>query len=231
MVEDNFQIKGISQGLLVSFSSISWERIKESLICRIDENPDFFKGARIAIDIGENSVKSAELSKLRDLLSSREIILWAVISKSDITLQTAKMLGLSTSIGEKKQQEKQKSNNTFFEGDSAVWVEKTLRAGYKVETKCHVVIFGDVNPGAEIISAGSIMVWGRLSGAVHAGADGNDKSVVVALEMEPTSLKINNIVANPSVKKKKKVPEIAKIQENQVIIENWENNKNHRGDL
>lgn len=231
MAENFIQFKGISQGLLVTISETTWKKASELLISKIDESPDFFKGARIALDIGELSIKSLELSKLRDLLSKREITLWAILSQSETTLQTARLLGLSVELGTKTQREKAKTDNSIFEGESAVWIEKNLRAGYKIETKCHVVVVGDVNPGAEIISGGNIMVLGRMSGSVHAGADGNSSAKVMALVLEPTNLMINQISAAPIEKKKKKQPEIARLQNNEIIIEGWENLRNHRGVL
>jgi septum site-determining protein MinC len=141
------------------------------------------------------------------------------------------MLGLSTNLGVHQNVQKQKKGSTVFEGDSAVWVEKTLRAGYKVETKCHVIVMGDVNPGAEIISAGNILVWGRLSGSVHAGADGDQGAKVMALNMVPTGLQIGDRVALISAKKRKSQPEVAYVFENEIIIDGWDTQKNHKGDL
>ena len=231
MNEEKIVIKGIAEGLLITLRDCPWKEAKNLVISRIDEKGTFFKGARIALDVGDVSLKAAELGKLRDELSEQGITIWAVISKSEITIKTAQVLGLSTELGVPKNYEKQKQSSTFFEGESAVWVEKTLRAGYKVETRCHVVVMGDVNPGAEIISAGNIIVWGRLSGSVHAGADGNKKARVLTLEMDPTGLQIAQIAAAPRLKKRKKQPEIASIFENEIIIESWDIHKNHRGDL
>jgi septum site-determining protein MinC len=229
VTDEKIQIKGVSEGLLVTVRNLPWIEVNTQIISKIDISPDFYKGAKIILDVGELSLKAIELGKLRDTLSERGISLSTVISNSSVTLTTAEVLGLSTKFGVHQIREKQIKSSNFFEGDSAVWVEKTLRAGYKVETKCHVVVLGDVNPGAEIISAGNIMVWGRLSGSVHAGVDGNANAKVMALELEPTGLQINQIAASPINKKKKSQPEIAFILENQIIIEGWNIKKNRRG--
>jgi septum site-determining protein MinC len=229
--EEKIQIKGISEGLLVTLREDRWKDAQELIISRIDQKAEFFQGAKIAVDVGEISLKAADLGKLRDELSTRGISLWAVLSRSETTISTAQILGLSTDLGVNQNIQKQKKGSTVFEGDSAVWVEKTLRAGYKVETKCHVVVMGDVNPGAEIISAGNILVWGRLSGSVHAGADGDQGAKVMALNMVPTGLQIADRVAQMSAKKRKKQPEVAYIFENEIIIDGWDTQKNHRGDL
>jgi septum site-determining protein MinC len=229
--EEKIQIKGISEGLLVTVKDNPWNDAKELVKLKIDDNPDFFHGARIVLDVGDIPIKAAELGKMRDELSARSITLVAVLSKSPVTLQNAQVLGLSTYLGVRQDYAKKKTSSNYFEGDAAVWVERTLRAGYKVETKCHVVVMGDVNPGAEIISAGNVIVWGRLSGSVHAGADGNLESRVMALELEATNLQIAQIVAVPITKKKKKQPEIAYISKNEIIIEGWDIRKNNRGEV
>jgi septum site-determining protein MinC len=225
--EKNIQIKGISDGLLVTLRENPWNEAKKLVISRIDEKETFFQGAKIALDVGSLSLKAADLGKFRDELSGRGITLWAVMSNSDVTLNTAQILGLSTQLSVRQNHEKEKTSSTFFEGDSAVWVEKTLRAGYKVETKSHVVVMGDVNPGAEIISAGSILVWGRLCGSIHAGADGNRQAQVLALEFEAMNLRIAEFIASPLLKKKKGQPEFAHIQDNAIVIDNWIHRKIH----
>ena len=225
MSEEQILIKGISDGLLVTVRENPWKEAKALVFEKIDEKETFFKGARFAIDVGSLSLKAADLSKFRNDLSDRGITLWAILSNSDVTINTAQMLGLATQLSVRQNHEKQKQSSTFFEGDSAVWVEKTLRAGYKVETKCHVIVMGDVNPGAEIISAGNILVWGKLGGSVFAGADGDRAARVFALELDPINLRISDVIANPLNKKRKKQPEMAIIKENEIIIESWDTRK------
>lgn len=225
MSEEKIQIKGISEGLLVTVKDNPWSDARDLVTLKIDENPEFFSGAKIVLDVGDVPIKAAELGKIRNELSERGVTLTTVLSKSPATLQNAQALGLSTYLGVRQDYAKKKSSSNYFEGDAAVWVERTLRAGYKVETKCHVVVMGDVNPGAEIITAGNVVVWGRLSGSVHAGADGNLDAKVMALELEATNLQIAQIVAVPITKKKKKQPEIAYISKNEIIIEGWDTRK------
>ena len=58
-----------------------------------------------------------------------------------------------------------------------------------------MIVLGDVNPGAEVVSHGNIMIWGRLGGIAYAGAAGDRDRVVGALVMEPIQLRIANLVA------------------------------------
>ena len=58
-----------------------------------------------------------------------------------------------------------------------------------------VVILGDINPGGVVVADGDIVVWGRLRGVAHAGANGNSQCMIMALQMEPTQLRIADCVA------------------------------------
>ena len=221
MENNKIQIKGVGDGLLISVSEEQWKPAQSAIFSKIEETPSFFEGAKIILDVKEIAIKAADLGKLRDKLSTKKINLRTVLSTSEVTLNSAQMLGLPTKMDLGRTTTLKNSKQSSFEGDPAVWIERTLRAGYKIETKCQVVVFGDVNPGAEIISAGSILVWGKLLGSVHAGADGNKSAKVCALELKPTSLQINGIAASPFSGKIKNHPEMANLNDNVIVIQQW----------
>ena len=64
-----------------------------------------------------------------------------------------------------------------------------------LESVSSVVIVGDVNPGAKIISQGNIIVLGALKGNAYAGAAGDSNCFIVALEMDPIQIQIGDILA------------------------------------
>jgi len=78
-----------------------------------------------------------------------------------------------------------------------------------------------VNPGAEITAGGDVVVWGRLRGMVHAGAEGNPEAVICALDLSPTQIRIAEKISIPPQDKDEKQPEMAFIREDQVIAEPW----------
>lgn len=219
--EGGIGIKGIREGLLVTMSDGDWELMQTRLLKQIEERGAFFRGARMAVDVGNRIVHAAEMGALRDRLSDREISLWAVISLSPVTEQTARVLGLATRLSTPKPERTIRHSDTQLAGDDAILIQRTLRSGYRVSSHGHVVVIGDVNPGAEIIADGNVVVWGRLRGSVHAGAQGNEGSVVCALEMNPTKLRIANVFYSPSPKKKTKGAELARIVKNEIIAELW----------
>jgi len=171
------------------------------------------------LDVGEHVLKVAELSALRDLLSDRSISLWAVLSESPTTEQTAQNLGLATRISKPRPEEVRQV--TEVRDDTALWIRQTVRSGTRIEFPSHVVVLGDVNPGAEIISGGSVIVWGRLRGVVHAGAGGDQKAVVCALELSPTQLRIAGVIAVSPKREGKRQPEFAFLKDGQLLAEPW----------
>ena len=215
------QIKGIKDGLMVTLGEGDWAELEAALLAHVEEKSAFFKGARMALDVGNHILRAAELGALRDRLSSKGISLWAVISNSPLTEQNAQVLGLATRISTPRPERTIRSLDTNLEGENAVFVQRTLRSGFKVSHRGHVIVLGDVNPGAEVIAGGSVIVWGRLKGVVHAGAEGNESSFVCALDMNPTQLRIAGLVTIPSHRKGKPDPEIARIQNGQVVVEPW----------
>lgn len=77
------------------------------------------------------------------------------------------------------------------------FVYGTMRSGKSVHFPGHVIVIGDVNPGAEIVAEGNIIVMGRVFGFIHAGSAGNDKAVVIASLLKPTQIRISKYISVP----------------------------------
>lgn len=216
------QIKGIKDGLLITLGEGEWPEIQKALIEHIRERAGFFQGAKIALDVGNQILHAAEMGNLRDQLSENGISLWAVLSNSPLTEKTAQMLGLATRLTKPNPERVIKPAQPAVDGENALFIHRTLRSGVKVEYQGHVVVMGDINPGAEVIASGSILVWGRLRGVVHAGAEGNETAVVCALDLTPMQLRIAKFVSVPPKRKGKPQPEIAHVTNGQVVADSWE---------
>ena len=215
MTETNssIQIKGLRDGLLVSLDDAPWEQQRHDLLAQVDAQPTFFQGARLALDVASQVLHVNELVDLRDQLSERGIFLWAVISESPTTEQTAQLLGLATRISKPRPEENRKFAVEDLGEETALFLHRTLRSGTRIEFLGHVVILGDVNPGAEIVAGGNVLVWGRLRGMVHAGAKGNRNAVICALDLSPTQLRIAEEVSAAIRPQESPKPEIVRINQ------------------
>ena len=218
------QIKGLRDGLMVTLNDAPWNDQQAALLAQIDQQPAFFQSARLALDVRAQILHVNEMVELRDHLSERNVVLWAVISESPTTEQTAQLLGLATRIS-KPRPEETRFTSSGINDETALFINKTLRSGTRIEFPGHVVVLGDVNPGAEIIAEGNIIVWGKLRGAVHAGSKGDESVKVCALDFAPMQL----TVAEEALEFQKENgildPVVAFIRDQKVIIESWKPSK------
>jgi septum site-determining protein MinC len=217
------QIKGIRDGLLITLGDGSWTDIQAVLFEHLDQQAEFLRGARLAVDVGNQILKSTELTQLREAISQRGLMLWAILSNSPLTEQTARSLNLATRIARPRPESvtPRPVDTSLHSGEAAILVRRTLRSGFSLEHPAHVIVIGDLNPGANIVAGGDIIVWGHLRGTVHAGAEGNDGAIVCALDLSPTQLRIAGIVAAAVSRRNKPQPELARLQKGQIITELW----------
>ncbi len=121
------------------------------------------------------------------------------------------------------------ANKTFWEESVSdrptIMVQRTLRSGQNLNYDGNVVVLGDVNPGAEIIASGHVLVMGALRGVVHAGATGDESATVTALVLNPTQLRICSHITRPPDGSQEEVasrPETARIRDQEVVIEAYQ---------
>jgi len=222
-MSDAILIKGIREGLLVTLSDAeSWSDTSRALLARIEQSTDFFKGARLALAIGPRPLSVTDLSNLRSTLSEHNVSLWAVLSDSPATMNSAQSLGLNIALPSTLPQlQTDPETNPEEDRESAVLAQRTLRSGRSVRHAGHVVIIGDVNPGAEVMAGGHIVVWGRLRGVAHAGADGDETAIVCALDLSPTQLRIAGHIATSPSRKGETGPEMARLKNGHIVAERW----------
>lgn len=115
--------------------------------------------------------------------------------------------------------------------ENTILVQRTLRSGQSLHFEGNVVILGDVNPGAEVVATGSVVVMGVLRGVVHAGAGGDGSAAVYAFRLQPTQLRIaNHITRAPDGEQSMTLtPEVARIKDGMVVIEAFQTGSERQG--
>jgi septum site-determining protein MinC len=111
------------------------------------------------------------------------------------------------------------------EGSDGLLVRRRVRSGQILRHPGHIVVLGDVNPGSQLIAGGDIVVWGKLHGAVHAGALGDASATICALEFAPSLIRIADATrpSRPGEKRTKPArPEMALIEDHEIIIVGWQ---------
>ncbi len=224
--------KGIREGLLVSLGDGDWPSLEQTLYEEVGKQGTFLKGAKLILDVDAHSINAASMGRLRDQLADQGLALWAVLSRSPLTEQSAQLMGIATRIHEPDPDPEQSDDEVEYVEepsehlaltDVGMMIKRTLRSGANISHNGHVTIIGDVNPGAQIIAGGNVVVWGRLRGLVHAGAEGDDNAVVCAIDLSPTQLRIAGHIAVPPTEREQNGPEVAFVRDGQVVAEAWTN--------
>ncbi len=215
-------IKGIRQGLLVALRRGGWQQLLAELQRRLDESPAFFKGGRVSLDVGSLPLTENDLRQARDMLVRHDVTLHAVVGKNAQTEASAQALGLVINLGLERRPPQPTPPAPQTGPNEALLKQGTLRSGQSVRYPGHVVVIGDVNPGAEIVAGGHVVVWGKLRGTVHAGAMGDNEAMICALDLSPTQLRIaSHITRSPEERRRKPTPEVATVHNGQIVATPW----------
>lgn len=213
-------IKGLKDGLLIQLPESEWEAGLGGLIEILDTRADFFRGANVTVDLQSFELGVIALSDLRSAFLEHEITLHAIQTDHRPTALAAADLGIKAVHSDETASEPDFASE--LPGDPAVLIRRTVRSGQSIHHPGHVVVLGDINPGAEITAGGNILVWGRVRGTVHAGAMGDEQAVVCALDLSPTQLRIADQIAVSPERKGRARPETARLRSGQLVAEIWD---------
>jgi septum site-determining protein MinC len=226
-------IKGIRDGLLVTLGNAAFSDMLLALTAELGQKQAFLQGSRVVIEAGERPFTPTQLAQLQDQFTRHELELYAVLAGREETRTAARQLGLATRLPGSNTDLNGNTlpvtKNNNLSGNAApptsggLLLKETLRSGRSIYHEDHVVIIGDVNPGAEVIAGGDVIVWGKLRGLVHAGALGDETAVICALALTPTQLRIADQIAIPPEGSAGKLsPEQAIIKDGQIIAIPWQ---------
>jgi septum site-determining protein MinC len=228
-------LKGRADGLVLEVGKGSWAEILGALADKLDTSGTFFRHGKVVVDLGPRPVLEEELRQLVQMLTRHEMRVTLLRTTSERSLQTALAMAISATLetaeGVPVVDAMPAESNL---GSSYFVYRGYLRSGHKLFRKETILVIGDVNPGAEVISHGDVLVWGRLRGIVHAGAAGNHRAIVAALDLDPTQLRIASTLAvgaDATVgvsgkwlwkRSKNKRPEIARLSNREIAVEEWD---------
>jgi septum site-determining protein MinC len=220
------ELKGYHDGLYLIIDPVApMKQIVPAIEERMTNLGDSLAGMSLDIDVGNRPLSEQQLGRLRTILhGSYGLEINRIINASGRSSQVAERPPISSAPA-LRLEERLRYDNFLAEKEKTQLIRNTLRSG-QVERflEGNVVILGDVNPGAEVTAAGDIVVVGTLRGIAHAGALGNVSSVVVALNLIPTQLRIGRFITRPPAEKQRSRsrPEIARIKGEDIIVEQYD---------
>ena len=218
MPKSRIRLTGVDYGLLVR---MDWEVPLSQLLVEVEEHiqksPAFFADAKVFLEVDTRPILQHEMEQLGVVLSRHGLTLQGVVSAA------SRVEGISRP--QPSAPKPPKVTTPVINGKEAMVVEhRTVRSGEKVASEGHLIIMGDVNPGAEVIAENNIVVWGSLKGTAYAGVPNHEDAVIAALHLSPIQLRIAGYIArSPDVRPvTTAVPELARIDRNEIVVESWE---------
>ena len=229
-VQGNIAIKGTRNGLLLTLEpETPFGDLLTALSERLSEAPAFFRGASLALDTTRRALQVSERTQLEALLAYYHMSVAvpepAITARLDSQVSAAQSpeVSAANSLQSSQEQSIQQDLRTF---DDTLFIRRTVRSGQAIHHPSHVVVLGDVNPGAEIVAGGDIIVWGVLRGMVHAGYPDNAEALVCSLLLAPVQLRIAHLLSRPPEGYEAQPrPEVAAIRNDQIVVEAWVNGR------
>ena len=203
-------IKGNKYGIIVVLNpEEKFDKLKENVAVKFRESSDFFKNAKMALTFEGRKLSNEDQKELLDIIAENSDLQIICLMDTDEEREEIFRKTLEEKLMEV-------SNNTgqFYKG--------ILRSGASLEFETSVVIIGDINNGARVVSKGNIIVLGSLKGTAIAGVTGNTNSFVLALDMRPTQIRIADTIArspDKPVKEESKDAKIAFLEDGNIYIE------------
>ena len=205
-------IKSNKYGLIVILDDkLPFQELLQDVADKFRESANFFKNAKMAVTFRGRILNRAQEKELVDTIVSHSGIHILCIVDEDMVAEEHYRKIMDSVL-----EEQTKEEGFFYRG--------TLRAGQVLESETSIVILGDVNPGANVISKGNIIVLGSCRGTVYAGATGDRSCFVAALVLKPIQIRIADKTVRSAITKRvdtgeyKMEPKIAYIKDEHIYV-------------
>lgn len=215
---------------------------------------NFFAGAEVILHIGDRALTAGDHAQLAQLVEQKYALHIKEIERADAPQAPAddkppvRTRGAPASAADGKgasddefmrsldetfriplkqkwrPQDTDSSDHLYANDEQTLYFRGTVRSGQMLEFPGNIVILGDVNSGAYVVASGDIIVMGRLHGVVHAGAEGEDRAVVIGAGFFPSQLRIAQYIGRPPDEYRKPAhdrarTEKASIKDGAIVIE------------
>jgi septum site-determining protein MinC len=238
-------VKGVRDGLLLILNDDApFSDVLTQLSALMSAHLSFFGGAGVTVNAGRRIIERPDFDALYTMLTGAGMTVNSFVSLSAQSRMVSESFGVagrppsfaagdaggSTGSGARRGERTRSSPDgarAMAEAGSGLFLRRNLRAGQSVQFDGDVCVLGNVDAGAGIVAGGDVVVWGILSGTVHAGADGDDEAVVCALRLSPVQLGIAGAIsrfpAQPDPEPGSyRPPELARIEAGRIVVEAWQ---------
>jgi septum site-determining protein MinC len=204
------KLKGVGDGFWITLDPSHSEDVLKSEIDKVFRNLKHLAiNASVVLDVG--GAKGHD-----DLIESLKSFLMATFEVAKVSTPPEKR-----SIPTERIRQRDLSKGWNHHRSDVLMLRGIVRSGQKIESRKHIVIMGDVNPGSEICAGGDVIVLGKLAGKVHAGFPNNETAIVFALEFRPTLVRIGETAASGIDEEAGIKPEYASVENSAIIVKDY----------
>ncbi len=185
--------KGKKNGITILLDDkTEFEQVKTIFGKKVIDAKKFFMGAEASISFQGRTLSEDEEAELLNILTKESELKVSYVRKEEKPpTNIVEDFISSISAKMKKPMEQQigwEVMTSFHSG--------SLRSGQSIKYPGSVVVVGDINPGAEVIAEGNVIILGTARGVVHAGCSGNTSCYVCALCLRPIQLRIADMITH-----------------------------------
>ncbi|MBF0388651.1 MAG: septum site-determining protein MinC [Desulfamplus sp.] len=213
------KLRGVGDGFKLTLDpTMPEEVILKEITALFEPLKHLSVNTKVVLDIGNVQGYDNLIRDIKFLLKSRFDV-GGVIQHSEKISGVGKDSG--STINHRSNSNKDNSRGWVTDRSDALILTGRVRSGQKIETQSHLIIAGNVNPGAELTAGGNIIVLGALLGQVYAGYPDDEYAFVMALDFRPTQVQIGGVVSIEINSEFVGKPVFATVKDNKIITEDY----------
>lgn len=200
-MSDTVTIKGTKSGIiLVLDGDVAFESLKDEIAVKFQEASGFLGNSNMGLIVRGRKLSESEEREVVDIINNNSSLKIVCIIDEESDLEKRFASAVSSGEQELKPEIHQEDTvnddqTTSYNSNNALIYKGNLRSGQDISCEQNVVILGDVKPGANVVSYGSIFILGELRGNAFAGAGGDRNAVIMALKLDPLQVRIADAIA------------------------------------
>jgi len=232
------KVKRVKKEIFLDLSAFNTQdkEFTSKVTQEIERSASFFSGNAVSIILPETSDSDSnpeigsQLKSIQESLNKNNISLKASYLPGDLEKLAQQDSSSSQEISNEKisnTESKESEDELEYNIPDTLYVKANLRAGHLIRYPGNVIIYGDINPSAEVIAAGDVVIWGNCRGTVQAGSNHDARASISALKFSNCQLRISDSFLDLSKHSKKRKTdknnffngaELAKLENNEIII-------------
>ena len=179
------RIKNTSGGMTVYLNAeLDFETLLNEIAIKFGESSKFFGNVQTVLSLQGRELSEEEEGRIVDVIT-RETQL-DIVYLLDTSSQTIEQEPEPQIIPEVKIE-------SVPVEERVVFYKRNIRAGEILKADKDMVVFGNVEQGAVVMSTNSIYIFGGLYGEAYAGIDNGNDYVIAAMDFEPEKVGIGRL--------------------------------------